>query len=209
MAVGDFFLPETRKRVGQAVEAIERGTSAEIVVTVRKRAGHYRQTDLYAGAAFGLAMLMYLLFDPQPFDVGWMPVNVMLAFAVGAVGIANVGWLRRLLTSPRVLRESASLAAHAAFYDLGISRTKGRTGVLVYVSMFERRVVVVTDIALDPKALGAEWTAAEAALQASVGSGPDLERFLAALGTMTTPLARVLPIQPDDVNELPNEPVMA
>jgi putative membrane protein len=209
MAARDFYLPETRKRVGQAVEAIERGTSAEIVVTVRKRAGHYRQTDLYAGAGFGLAMLMYLLFDPQPFDVGWMPVNVMLAFALGALLVANVASLRRLLTSPRILRESAAVAAHAAFYDLGISRTKGRTGVLVFVSMFERRAVVVTDIALDPKALGAEWVAVEAALQASVAAGPDLERFLAALGSMTAPLARVLPIQPDDVNELPNEPVMA
>jgi putative membrane protein len=209
MGVRDFFLKEARKRVGQAVEAVESGTSAEVVVTVRKRAGHYRQTDLYAGAAFALVMLLYVLFDPHPFDVGWMPLEVVVAFAVGAVGIANLESARRFLTSPRVLHESAVTAARAAFYDLGISRTKGRTGVLVFVSMFERRVVVVPDIAVDPKAIGAEWVACERALQASVAGTPDLDGFLAALGTLAAPLARVLPIQADDVNELPNEPVMS
>jgi putative membrane protein len=209
MAVRDFFLPEARKRVGQAVEAVESGTSAEVVVTVRKRAGHYRQTDLYAGASFALVMLLYVLFDPRPFDVEWMPLYVIVAFAVGAIGIANLDGARRFLTSPRVLHESSVAAARAAFYDLGISRTKGRTGVLVFVSMFERRVVVVPDIAVDPKALGSEWTAAEQALQASVATTPDLERFLTALGTLAAPLARALPIQADDVNELPNEPVMS
>jgi putative membrane protein len=209
MAVRDFFVPEARRRVGQAVEEIERETSAEVVVTVRKRSGHYRQTDLYAGAAFALAMLAFLLFDAHPFDVGWMPVDVIVAFGVGAFASAEVTLLRRALTSPRLLRESTVTAARAAFYELGISRTTGRTGVLVYVSMFERRVVVVPDIAVKPDELGAEWTAAEQALQASVANGPDFERFLTALASIHAPLVRALPAQPGDVNELPNEPVMA
>jgi putative membrane protein len=207
MSERDFFQPAARKRVGEAVEAIERGTSAEVVVTVRKRAGHYRQTDLYAGSGVALGMLVFLLFDEHPFDIGWMPVNVVIAFLVAAVSIANVAGLRRALTSPRVLAESARTAARAAFYDLGISRTTGRTGILVFVSMFERRVEVVGDVAIEPKALGAEWTAVERALQAAIDP-PDLDAFLTAMGTMSAPLARVLPIQPDDVNELPNEPVM-
>jgi putative membrane protein len=198
----------TRAARGTRVAGWRCETSAEIVVTVRKRAGHYRQTDLYAGAAVALAMLVYLLFDPREFDVAWMPFDVMFAFALGALGVAYAGALRRFLTSPRVLRESATAAAHSAFYDLGISRTKGRTGVLVFVAMFERRVEVVGDIAIDPKALGAEWGAAADALQAAIGGTPDFDRFLAALGSMSAPLARVLPVQPDDVNELPNEPVM-
>ena len=207
MAERDFFESEARKRVGAAVEDIESGTSAEVVVTVRRRAGHYRQTDLYAGAGLALVMLVFLLFDEHPFDVRWMPVDVLVAFFIGAVVTSNTPALRRLLTSPRVLAESARTAARAAFYDLGISRTTGRTGILVFVSMFERRVIVVGDVAIDPKTLGPEWQVMEGALQGSLAP-PDLERFLAAMVTMKTPLARALPIQPDDVNELPNEPVM-
>ncbi len=209
MAVRDFFLPESRKRVGQAVEAIERETAAEIVVTVRKRAGDYSQTDLFLGSVLSLVVLVYMLFDETPFDVGWMPINVMVGFLVGAGASLELAPLRRLLTPLPFLRENVRTASHAAFYDLGISRTSGRTGVLVFVSMFERRVEVVPDIAVKPDELGSEWSAAVKALEASLASGPDFDRFLTALGSIKAPLARALPIQPDDVNELPNEPVMA
>jgi putative membrane protein len=209
MAVRDFFLPEARKRVGEAVEAIERDTTAEIVVSVRKCAGHYEQTDLFAGLVLALVGLIYMLFDSYPFDVWWMPINVMLAFIVGAFVTLEVKPLRRLLSGDKLLRESALTAAHAAFYELGISRTTGRTGVLVFVSMFERRVVVVPDIAVEPKELGAEWAAAVEGLQATLRGTPDFDRFLVALGALKAPLARALPGKPDDVNQLPDEPVMA
>jgi len=209
MSTRDFFLPESRKRVGRAVEAIESGTSAEVVVTVRRRAGHYRQTDLYAGAGLALAMLAFLLFDEHVYEVAWMPVNVVVAFVVGAFVTANAPALRRALTSPRLIADSVRTAGRAAFYDLGISRTKGRTGVLVFVAMFERKVELVVDVAVHPDELGSEWRAAVAALEAAVRGRPDFDAFLVALESLRAPLARALPIQPDDVNELPNEPVMA
>jgi putative membrane protein len=168
MAARDFFLPESRKRVGAAVEAIESETSAEVVVTVRKRAGNYSQTDLFVGSVFSLLALMYMLFGAYPFDVGWMPINVMVAFIVGAGMTLEVAALRRMLTPASFLAESTITAAHAAFYELGISRTTGRTGVLVFVAMFERRVEVVPDIAVKPEELGSEWKAAVESLQAAL-----------------------------------------
>jgi putative membrane protein len=209
MSAGDFFTPEARKRVGQAVEAIESETSAEIVVTVRKCAGQYSQTDLFVGSILSLVALVYMLFDSATFDVSWMPINVMVAFIIGAGATLEIKPLRRFLTPSSLLRQSATTAARAAFYDLGISRTTGRTGVLVFVSIFERRIEVVPDIAVKPEDLGAEWNAALTALQAAMGASPDFDGFLKALATIKAPLARALPIQPDDVNELPNEPVMA
>ena len=55
-------------------------------------------------------------------------------------------------------------AARAAFVDQGISRTRGRTGILVFVSLFEREVEVVADVGVDPVLLGEDWTRAVAAL---------------------------------------------
>ncbi len=209
MAVRDFFLPDARKRVGDAVEGIESETTAEIVVTVRKRAGDYRATDLYAGLIVALSMLLFTLFDPHEFDVAWMPIDVVLAFLIGAVVCAEVPPLRRLLTPSRVLADRARTTARAAFYEVGVSRTTGRTGVLVFVSIFEQRVEVVPDVGVDPAALGAPWTEALAALQASVTGSPDFGRFVVALGLLKAPLTRALPATAGYVNQLPNEPVMA
>jgi putative membrane protein len=209
MGVRDFFQSEARKRVGQAVEGVEAETTAEIVVSVRARAGDYKATDLYAGFIVALAMFLFMLFDPHEFDVVWMPVDVLVVFFVGAVASANLMPLRRALTSKRQLRENSALVARAAFYDLGVSRTTGRTGVLVFVSMFERQVEVVPDVGVKPDELGAPWAEAVAGLQASVADGPDFDRFLAALGSLKAPLTRALPAKAGHVNQLPNEPVIA
>jgi putative membrane protein len=210
MATKDFFTDEARKRVGETVEAIEKESEVEVVVSVKKRSGHYRRTDLYVGAFVAYAFLFYILFDPQEFDTQWIPVDVVIAYLFGVALSIEVSPLRRALT-PRSLREDASeLAARSAFYSLGVSRTTGRTGILVFVSMFERRVLLVPDLAVKPTEMGEEWAAAERALEASVVDGPDFERFLAALAALKAPLTRALPAKGGQhKNQLANEPVMA
>ncbi len=205
MPTREFFLPEAKKKVARAIEEIEKQTAAEIVVAVRRRCGHYRHTDFAVGAVLAFATILFVLFAPQPFAMEKTPIDVVVAFAIGALVSANVAPLRRLLTSRRLMSANVRTAARAAFYDMRIARTTGRTGILVVVSIFERRVEIVLDSGVKPEELGAEWPGIVAAIEASA-RGVSLDRFLAALGAMTPPLARALPVQPDDVDELPNEP---
>jgi len=209
MSIHDFFVADTRKRVSAAIAAIEEHTAAEVVVTVRRRSGHYRQADLHAGIACAFLALLVLLFAESEFETAWMPAEVVGAFVFGVFVASGIPSIRRRLTSRRWMRENARTAARAAFYDLGVARTRGRTGLLVYVSMFERRVEVVPDIGVKPAELGTEWAAALERMEQAVRGRPDVDRFLAALGALAAPLARALPAQPDDLDELPNEPVVA
>jgi putative membrane protein len=209
LAASDFFRPEARTKVAEAVQAVEKRSSAEIVVAVRRRSGHYRHTDLYVGAAFAMAMLLFLLFDWHVYALEWIPVNVAIAFLLGVLFSTSAPILRRALTARSVLRENVSRGARAAFYDMGVSRTRGRTGVLVFVSMLERRVEVVPDIAVAVDRMGRDWQTAVRALEQSVARRPDLGRFLVALRGLGDPLAAVLPVQDDDINELPDEPEVA
>lgn len=207
MSTMDFFLPEARRGVAQAVEEVEKQTTAEVVVAVRRRSGHYRHTDLYAGAVTAFLVLLGLLFGRREFAIEWMPVEIVGSFAFAATWVGSVDAVRRRLTSKRLMSDNVRIAARAAFYELGIARTRGRTGILVFVSMFERRVEVVPDIGVKPSELGPEWSAVVARLEETVGRSPDLGRFLAALRTMAPPLAHALPPRADDIDELPNEPL--
>jgi uncharacterized membrane protein len=65
-------------------------------------------------------------------------------------------------------------------------------------------VEVVADIGVDTKAVQAELDA----LRASLSHGADLGRFVAAVRALGTPLGACLPRSADDVNELPDAPVM-
>lgn len=205
-AVGEaaFFTDAARKQVTEAVVDVESHTAAEVVVVVRRTSGTWREVDLAVGTAAGFAVLLLVLFHPKPIPLIAMPVDVALGFAAGAVLSANLSLLKRALLPRRRVRAQVLAMARAAFVEHGVSRTTGRTGILVYVSTFERLVQVVADVGVDPKPVQAELDA----LRACLSHGVRLDCFLAALRTLGTPLGTCLPRSPDDVNELPDAPVM-
>ncbi len=193
--------PEARRRAEATVAAIEAQTCAEVVVAVRRQSGDYLAADRLAGALAAFACLLVLLFHPVAFAVATMPVDVLLAYGLGVLASARSATVRRALTSGETRARLVSVAARAAFVDRGVSRTRQRAGLLVYVSLLERAVEVVADLGLDPAALGPEWGDRVEALRSAV-ERPDADRFDAALAALGPVLARALPRRDDDVDEL-------
>jgi putative membrane protein len=200
-----FFTDAAKKRVTEAVMDAESRTAAEIVVVVRHASARWREVDLGVGAVVAFGVLLLLLFHPRPIAVEIMPVDVALAFVAGVVVSASIGPLKRALLPRKRVSEQVRAAARAAFVDQGVSRTKGRTGILVYVSTFERRVEVVADIGVDEKLLELQARA----LSESLSQGADFDAFVDAVRSIGLALAASLPRSEDDVNELPDAPVMA
>ncbi|WNG51389.1 hypothetical protein F0U60_50095 [Archangium minus] len=201
-----FFEDATRKRAAAEVKAIEARTAAEVVVAVRHASGHYRHTDYLVGFGLSLVTLLAMLYLPPEFPLETFPVGVALAFAMGAYSSERLPSLRRRLTSRKLLEENVRTAARATFVELGVSRTSGRTGLLVLVSTFERRVEVVADVGVDTAALGSEWEQALTKLSAAVAASESPKPFFEALRLLAPPLERVLPRGDDDINELPDAP---
>jgi putative membrane protein len=204
MSHRSFFTEDARSRVAAAVAEVEGQTSAEIIVALRKSSGHYRHTDYLVGILLATASLLIFLFYPEPFDVDAYPIEAAAFFAFGCVTSAFLPPLRRALTSRRLMEQGTRTAARAAFVELGVSRTRGRTGVLVFVSMFERRVEVVADIGVDEAALVPAFRDALQKLERAVREG-EIDRFLDGLRSMGPALACALPRAADDINELPDE----
>jgi putative membrane protein len=194
-----------KDQVSDAIRAVEAQTSAEIVVAVRPKAGHYRHTDYLLGAIAALVALFVLLFADQEFAVVWMPLDTVFAFAAGATCSAFVPPVRRLFTLASLMRQNVRTAARATLVDLGVTKTRDRNGILVFVSAFEHAVEVVADVGVDTAALGPAWTDACAALSKSMKGRPRLDLFLTALKSLGPVLAAAMPRKADDVNELPDE----
>ena len=194
-----------RQRTAAAVREVESQTGAEVVVALRPISGHYRHADYLFGLVTGLAALAGLLYLPVDFPLAVFPVDVAIGFAVGTVLCSWLPSLRRRLVVPSLLRENVRRAARAAFVDLGVGRTSGRTGMLVYISLFERRVEVVADIGLDFSVVERRWSEAVGALQSGVSPRYNFERLISALRGLGPVLECVAPRSPDDVNELPDE----
>jgi putative membrane protein len=109
-----------------------------------------------------------------------------------------------LLVSRALKRENVERAARAAFVELAVGSTRQRTGILVFVSMFERDAEVVLDVGFDLEQLGQEWTDAVRRIRLAARlAEPDA--LITALEGVAPILERCLPCSPDDVDELGNE----
>jgi putative membrane protein len=204
VAEADFFRDAAKQSTRSSVERVEAQTSAEIVVAVRRRSGDYRVAAYHFGFFVGGAVMLYLLLAPQVFSVGDIALDGALGFGFGVALAYNVSALLRFLVREAPLAKSVAAAARAAFFDLGISKTSGRNGILVFVSTFEQRALVLVDVGVDVTTLGASWDAACAALSRAVKQR-DLAAFERALESLGPVLGAAMPRSADDVNELPDE----
>ena len=194
------------RRIADAVREVERRSAAELVVDVRSRSGSYAHADARFAALLALVSLAGILFMPWTVP----PITVLLdpvAFYVVGIGIAR--WspaVRRLFTSRGERLAAVRLHAAAAFHERGVANTTGETGVLVYVSLLERRIEVLADRGLLNKVTASAWNATLTGLHEP--QKLDAETVVAAVGAIGTLLERDLPATGENADELTNVPEM-
>ena len=196
-----FLEASAKARTADTVRGVERATAVEVVVTVRHRAARHFLTSIVFGVGCAALGFLVMWFGPREYDVRTMPLDVAISLVLGVAVCAAMPGLRRVLTPKKSLRASAERAAKAAFTALGIDKTRGRTGLLVYVALFERTAVLVPDSGLAQPGLAVALAAVGEKLAGAVGH-LDLEGFLAALAGLGPTCAVTLPRQSDDENEL-------
>lgn len=208
---------EDRAAVNAAVSEAEKGTAAEIVAVLASASDAYERAEDLAGlwGALGLVAAAWWRFQGVREEewAGHRPVldlvAVLVLFAAGFIlGIAAarlVPGLKRLCAPRRVLAGRVLAAARESFVRFHVHRTKEATGIVIYVSLFERMAAVVADDrALAALEGGAIEEIRDLVLQ-GVRAGRIAEGFSAGIRRAGEILARRLPIRPGDVNELPNE----
>ncbi len=145
-----------RNLIENTIARVEKDTSAEIVCAIATESGRYDRAESLLGLSMAILFLAVadLLFDSSA-DQGWSAGQGMLlgmqsaavaaGFVLGSWLASTVHSLRRPLVPARELAEEVARAADHVFALASVGMTSGRTGVLVYVSLFERRVVVLAD----------------------------------------------------------------
>jgi putative membrane protein len=191
--------------LAQCVKEIEKDTDAELVIVVRARSGNYRHADYLFGALVAFAGLLLLLFLPFDFHQYWVPIDVAALFVIGAYLGSRSGGIRRLLTTKKFRAEAVRAGAAGMFYEAGIANTNAEMGVLIYLSLLERRLELIADRGVLKAMPPLEWNRSLSELIA-VGRRPELQTFLKALGALGGLLAKHLPATEENPNELPDMP---
>jgi putative membrane protein len=198
-----------RARLRRAIAHVEERSAAEIVLAVRPVSDRYTDVDLAVGAFSAWIALLWTLFTDTVFDLDTIALVVPGIGVVGFFVARLVAPLRLALARAHRVEAAVERAARACFVEKRVSFTRGRTGVLVYVALFERRITIVADAGVD-RAVAAEhrraWETAMTGVIALARTTRlrDPEALARAIEGLAAPLALALPRSPDDLDELPD-----
>ena len=95
---------------------------------------------------------------------------------------------------------------HAAFIfqELDMHRTRDRNGVLIYLSVVDRKVAVIGDAGINSVVGEGFWVDVIAMLKIHLAGGRRADGLCEAIHTIGEKLVRHFPLTSDDTNELPN-----
>jgi putative membrane protein len=112
--------------------------------------------------------------------------------------------VQRLVTRPSVLAQWVWLRAELEFHREGLGKTIDRTGILILLSVFERRAVVLADKGINEKLDKNVWQEVIDSVVDGVKKGQLADNLELAIKQCGNLLAKHFPIKPDDTNELSN-----
>lgn len=199
------FDDSAREALTACVRDIEKTTDAEVVLVVRARSGPYRHADYLFGAFLAFVGLVFLLFSPVDFHPNWVLIDAALLFLLGTFVSSRSNALRRLLTRNHARKAAVRTHAAAMFYEAGIANTDSETGILIYLSLLERRLEVIADRGVLKALPALQWNEQLFELH-ELGRRPDPDVLIEVLKKLGTLLATHLPATGKNPNELADLP---
>jgi len=192
------------RRLHEAIAKAEKKTVGEILPVIVERSDAHPQAAWIAGLfsfLFGCVLLVTWL----PWDSPALLLGCQLG--LGLLGYLLACWLpdfqRRFISESRAT-EMATEQAFQEFYANGLHETEARTGVLLFVSLLEHRVIVLGDAGIDARVGETQWVETNDAILAGIRKGSLCEGLERGIGCAGDLLAKHFPWEEGDRNEIPD-----
>ncbi|MFV0437226.1 MAG: TPM domain-containing protein [Desulfopila sp.] len=205
-----FLTSEEQQAVTTAVQEAERRTSGEIVPLIVAASHHYPMARVRGAAFVGLPLA--LLFTSLLGSSLWLGQQNMYLFlfffallylAIAMVVNSSVT-VKRLLLFDHEMREEVKEAALTSFFLEGLSRTREENGILIFVSVLERKVWILGDRGINDRIDPATWDHIVDDLTQGIRGGRQGQALCRAVREVGDILAQHFPHRRDDTDELHN-----
>lgn len=193
---------EEQDRIAAAIAAAERQTSGEIVAVVAVESDTYAYVPLLWAGVIAMVVPWPLIF------LTWLPVQIIYIVQLAvflAVALAiSTRPLRYALVPRSVKQARAHRRAVEQFLAQNLHTTRGRTGVLIFVSAAERYAEVIADLEIYEKVAKERWQGIVDELIEAMRERRPADGFVKAIESAGRLLAEHFPPGSADPNELPN-----
>jgi putative membrane protein len=209
MNIKDRFSAEDLERIRAAVREAESKISGEVVPVFVEKSGHYMIANYRAAVlAATFVFLLIVLFDRyvpslSVYDPVLMFTIVVLGGVIGALMAQFIPFVKRLMLNQNHFDAATHQRANAMFLDEEVFNTSQRTGIMIFVSFFEREVIVMADTGISKVVDQKEWDNLVRIIIEHTRKGKITDGIVLAIkrcGEIL--LEKGFVISPDDVNEL-------
>ena len=194
---------QEKQQISEAIKAVERQSSAEIVTVISERSDDYLFIPILWAAlgalavpavtmALGLALPLTQLYSLQLF-----------AFLI-LVLVGRIDRLTMALIPSSVKRARAANAARRHFLALQLHTTKKRSAIMLFVSEAERYVEILSDIEVAKKIPDSDWEAVVQNFIGRVRAGETARGYLEAIERSGELLTPHFPYDSAETDELPD-----
>jgi putative membrane protein len=211
------------EKVSAAIAAAEGNSAGEIVVVVTDSSDPYHDVALHWSVLVLIAVLAWAAAWPSALRWWWdtlvggwgtepslrqlLTFLMILAVAkfTAVLLILRYKPLRMALTPGQTKTRRVRRRALTVFKSAAERRTSGRTGILIYLSMRERRAEIIGDEAITAVTTHETWGEAMSDLLAHVREGRIADGMVAAIKDIGVVLAEHFPRSAEDKNEIPDK----
>jgi len=190
-----------KQRVSEAVARAETRTAGEIVVVVAARSDDYaRRRALYA-LLLTIAVLSEAFVRLHAWPP-WLLFVLEIPVALGAYALFGWGPVLRRVVPKAEQRAAVDSRIKQAFVEFGLTETRDRSGVLIFVSELEHRVRLLADRGVNERVEAGAWQRDLDALIAAIAQGRPGDGLVTAVTHIGELLAEHFPRNAGDANEL-------
>ncbi len=207
------------EKIKQAVNLAESKTSGEIVTAIIKESSDYAFYELLAALAGGFIYYLVCLFLYNDItswlnDLFWSYTEVYSTTFIGlstiiVIGliylVANIEGFDRLIVPKKIISKKVNRRALLFFGESGLFDTRDRTGVLIFISLREKRVELIADTGINAMVKEDDWSGVVSDLISHLKKKKMIDGLAEAVDSCGNILAEHFPIKDDDENELSDE----
>ncbi len=204
--MNNFMNEKSLSKLENAVTEIEKSTSAEIVIAIAKFSENYRDVPIIFGFILSMLTLIFILFSPLDIHTWYVLPLVIITYGIGYIICGRIELFMKLFTREERRIEQVKRGAKIAFFEESVSATKDRTGILFYISLFERRVEILSDLGIDGKISKDKWNRLNIELNRALAGPKPVEDFAEKLVTCIGFLSGTFPPGEENPDEIMNRP---
>lgn len=196
--------------IEKAIQQAESKSRGELVMMVTKSSASYWESYLFQSffflilGSFFSFLESYFLGFSESFSNLYKWQFGCIALGLSMVSISAIS---QKLISQKTFQKKVYSRAVKEFFKQGLTKTEEATGILIFVSEFEKRVQILADSGINAKVEPGVWQKQVNEIVAGIklrNSGPIVEKAIEEMGEL---LAHHFPSRGENPNELPNRPI--